>query len=51
MVQEVFDPSRGLLRLVADPIRFSGEPAPIRLPPPLLGEHTDDILRELPDRS
>lgn len=51
MVQEVSDPARGLLRLVADPIRFSGEPAPIRLPPPLLGEHTDDILRELPDRS
>lgn len=51
MVQEVSDPARGLLRLVADPIRFSGEPAPIRLPPPLLGEHTDDVLRELPDRS
>ncbi|MGQ0669414.1 MAG: CaiB/BaiF CoA transferase family protein [Actinomycetota bacterium] len=51
MVQEVSDPSRGLLRLVADPIRISGEPAPVRLPPPLLGEHTDDILADLPDRS
>jgi crotonobetainyl-CoA:carnitine CoA-transferase CaiB-like acyl-CoA transferase len=26
---------------------MSGTPASVRRPPPLLGEHTDDVLREL----
>ncbi|HEX9122094.1 MAG TPA: CoA transferase [Actinomycetota bacterium] len=46
MVQEVADPVRGSLRLVADPIRWSGSLVPVRLPPPLLGEHTDEIVGE-----
>jgi len=46
-VQEVHDPVRGPLRLVADPIRISGEVLPVRLPPPRLGEHTDVILEEI----
>ncbi len=47
MVQEVEDPARGLLRLVADPIKLSGLLAGVRLPPPRLGEHTDEVLSEL----
>jgi len=47
MVQEVEDPSRGTLRLVAEPIRLDGEVPPVRMPPPRLGEHTDEVLREL----
>jgi crotonobetainyl-CoA:carnitine CoA-transferase CaiB-like acyl-CoA transferase len=47
MVQEVDDPIRGLLRLVADPIRLSGTLAEVRSPPPRLGEHTEEVLREL----
>jgi crotonobetainyl-CoA:carnitine CoA-transferase CaiB-like acyl-CoA transferase len=43
-IQSVEDPARGMLRLVADPIRIDGEPLPIRLRPPLLGEHTDSAL-------
>jgi len=47
MVQDVDDPVRGLLRLVADPIRLSGTLAEVRSPPPRLGEHTEEVLREL----
>ncbi len=46
-VQEVEDPERGPLRLVADPIRIDGERLPARLPPPRLGEHTAEILSGL----
>jgi len=46
-IQEIDDPARGLLRLVADPIRVGGWMPPARFPPPLLGEHTDEILAEL----
>jgi crotonobetainyl-CoA:carnitine CoA-transferase CaiB-like acyl-CoA transferase len=35
------------LRLVASPIKLSATPVQYRRPPPLLGEHTDDVLREL----
>jgi crotonobetainyl-CoA:carnitine CoA-transferase CaiB-like acyl-CoA transferase len=47
MVQEVEDPIRGLLRLVADPVRLSGSLGEVRLPPPTLGEHTAEVLGEL----
>ena len=36
----------GKLPLVASPMRFSATPLEYRLPPPLLGEHTDQILKE-----
>jgi len=46
-IQEVEDPTRGALRLVAQPIRFDGASTPVRMPPPLLGQHTDEVLGEL----
>ena len=46
-VQQIRDPARGDLRLSASPIRLSGELSPVRLPPPRLGEHTEEILEEL----
>jgi crotonobetainyl-CoA:carnitine CoA-transferase CaiB-like acyl-CoA transferase len=47
VVQEVDDPVRGLLRLVAEPIHVDGRVPPVRLPPPRLGEHTGQVLQEL----
>jgi len=46
-IQEIDDPARGLLRLVAEPIRVDGRMPPARLPPPRLGEHTEEVLAEL----
>jgi crotonobetainyl-CoA:carnitine CoA-transferase CaiB-like acyl-CoA transferase len=46
-VQEVVDAARGPLRLVADPIRIDGSIPPVRRPPPRLGQHSEEILREV----
>jgi crotonobetainyl-CoA:carnitine CoA-transferase CaiB-like acyl-CoA transferase len=47
MVAQVAHPRRQSLELVASPIKLSATPAQLRRPPPLLGEHTDDVLAEL----
>ena len=47
MVQEVPHPTAGKIRLAGIPFKFSETPATIRRHPPLLGEHTDEILAEL----
>jgi crotonobetainyl-CoA:carnitine CoA-transferase CaiB-like acyl-CoA transferase len=39
-------PVAGKVRVVGPPARFSETPADVRLPAPLLGEHTDQVLRE-----
>ena len=41
----------GKLPLVASPMRFSGTPLEYRLAPPLLGEHTADVLKGLLGKS
>ena len=41
----------GKLPMVASPMRFSGTPIEYRLPPPTLGEHTDQVLRGLLGKS
>ncbi len=47
LVESVADPARGTaLRLVRNPIRFDGRTLDTRRAPPLLGEHSDEILRE-----
>jgi formyl-CoA transferase len=47
MVATVAHPTIGDLRLTGIPFRFSATPASIRRPPPLLGEHNDEVLGEL----
>ena len=38
-------PAAGEVSMVANPIKFSATPITHEVPPPLLGEHTDDVLR------
>jgi len=46
MVIETEHPTAGVLRLLGFPFDMSATPPAIRRPPPLLGEHTDEVLRE-----
>ena len=46
MVVDIQDPARGDYRVIGNPIKLVGNDVPIR-PPPLLGEHTDEVLSEL----
>jgi crotonobetainyl-CoA:carnitine CoA-transferase CaiB-like acyl-CoA transferase len=39
-------PVAGTIRVVGPPVRMSETPGSVRLPAPLLGEHTDEVLRE-----
>ena len=45
MVVQVPHPTAGSIRLTGLPVKFSGTPASIRLAPPLLGQHTAEVLR------
>ena len=45
MVAEVPHPTIGTLRLSGIPVKYSETPGTIRMPPPLLGQHTDEVLR------
>jgi formyl-CoA transferase len=47
MAAEVEHPALGILRQAGIPLQFERTPGAIRTPPPLLGEHTDEILAEL----
>jgi crotonobetainyl-CoA:carnitine CoA-transferase CaiB-like acyl-CoA transferase len=40
-------PLSGKVPLVASPMRFSATPLEYKMPPPTLGQHTDEILRSL----
>jgi formyl-CoA transferase len=42
--QNVPHPTAGSMKLVASPMRLSKTPVTVRMPPPLLGEHTEEIL-------
>ena len=45
-VREMDHGSGAKVKVIANPVRLSETPADYRLPPPILGEHTDSVLRE-----
>ena len=45
--REIPHPLAGKVPTTASPMRFSDTPVQYRFPPPLLGEHTQEILEEL----
>jgi crotonobetainyl-CoA:carnitine CoA-transferase CaiB-like acyl-CoA transferase len=52
MAVDVEHPTAGRIRLPGIPVKFEATPGGVQGPPPLLGEHTDEVLRDvlaLPD--
>jgi crotonobetainyl-CoA:carnitine CoA-transferase CaiB-like acyl-CoA transferase len=47
LAQTMAHPTAGAIRVVNSPLLFSETPATLRLPPPTLGQHTDEVLRAL----
>jgi crotonobetainyl-CoA:carnitine CoA-transferase CaiB-like acyl-CoA transferase len=47
MLVEMEHPTIGALPLVGSPLKMGGTPVEYRLPPPLMGEHTKEILTSL----
>ncbi len=46
MVVEVSHPVYGKIHVVGSPYKYSASPCRIERHPPMLGEHTDEVLRE-----
>jgi crotonobetainyl-CoA:carnitine CoA-transferase CaiB-like acyl-CoA transferase len=46
MVLEMEHATGGKMKMIANPVKLSETPADYRLPPPVLGQHTDQILSE-----
>ncbi len=51
MLVKMDHPTIGELPLVGSPLKFSDTPVQYRLHPPLMGEHTEVVLRELKTKS
>ena len=47
MLRELPHPLSGTVPTIASPMRFSATPVEYTLPPPLLGQHTDEVLRDV----
>jgi len=46
-VVEMAHGSGSKVKVIANPVRLSETPADCRIPPPRLGEHTDEVLHDL----
>jgi formyl-CoA transferase len=44
MLMEIDHPTAGRLRMAGIPVKFSVTPASVRMPPPLLGQHSAEVL-------
>ena len=47
MVVETEHITEGAIRVTGVPVKLHGTPGAVHLPPPLLGQHTEDLLAEL----
>jgi formyl-CoA transferase len=47
MINEIEHPVEGHIKTLGFPIKMSGTPQRLRRPPPLLAQHSDEILQEL----
>lgn len=47
IVKEVAHPTAGIISLVGSPLKLSRTPTEVRAHPPLAGEHTDEVLKEM----
>jgi formyl-CoA transferase len=47
MIVQVPHPKRGAFRTIGVPVKLSDTPGRVRMPPPDVGEHTDEVLRVL----
>jgi glutaryl-CoA transferase len=47
MVRTVQHPTAGEVKMLGIPFRFSDTPASVRRAPPLLGQHTEEVLRDV----
>ncbi|GJJ69569.1 succinate---hydroxymethylglutarate CoA-transferase [Entomortierella parvispora] len=47
MVHEIEHPKAGKIKLCGTPVKYSHTKPSIRTPPPLLGQHTDEVLKDV----
>jgi succinate---hydroxymethylglutarate CoA-transferase len=47
MVETVTHSTAGAMKMLGIPMKFSGTPASVRSAPPTLGQHSDEILRDM----
>jgi CoA:oxalate CoA-transferase len=47
MLVEMCHPKIGKLKVVGSPMKLSETPVQYRIPPPLPGEHTEEVLRDI----
>lgn len=47
LIKEIEHPVAGKIRVIGCPVYMSETPPEIRMPPPLLGQHNEEVLREL----